>query len=184
MNDAEVTAITPDGEVDRTGGDAATSIASPPARCSRTSRRTSSRACSARPPPDQPEGAQVKVNLLLKRLPRLRDAGLDAGGRVRRDLPRERGLGARSTRRTTRRPRAASPTPLPVEIYCHSLTDPSILSPELRAGGAQTLTVFGLHAPDRLVTEADNDARRAELAGGRVRARWTPCSPSRSPTCC
>jgi phytoene dehydrogenase-like protein len=55
------------------------------------------------------------------------------------------------------------PSTLPVEIYCHSLTDPSILSPELRAAGAQTLTVFGLHAPDRLVTEANNDARRAEL---------------------
>ena len=39
------------------------------------------------------------------------------------------------------------PDPLPCEIYCHSLTDPSILSPGLRANGAQTLTVFGLHTP-------------------------------------
>jgi phytoene dehydrogenase-like protein len=50
-----------------------------------------------------------------------------------------------------------------VEIYCHSLTDPTILSPELQAAGAQTLTVFGLHTPDRLVTEGTNDAVRAEL---------------------
>ena len=47
--------------------------------------------------------------------------------------------------------------PLPCEIYCHSLTDPSILSPELQASGAQTLTVFGLHVPDRLVTAENND---------------------------
>jgi phytoene dehydrogenase-like protein len=39
------------------------------------------------------------------------------------------------------------PDPLPCEIYCHSLTDPSILSRSLRAAGAQTLTVFGLHTP-------------------------------------
>jgi phytoene dehydrogenase-like protein len=39
------------------------------------------------------------------------------------------------------------PDPLPCEIYCHSLTDPSILSPVLRESGAHTLTVFGLHTP-------------------------------------
>jgi phytoene dehydrogenase-like protein len=52
---------------------------------------------------------------------------------------------------------------MPCEIYCHSLTDPSILSPELQASGAQTLTVFGLHAPDRLATESNNEVLRAEL---------------------
>ena len=41
----------------------------------------------------------------------------------------------------------ALPDPLPCEIYCHSLTDPSILSPALRESGAQTLAVFGLHTP-------------------------------------
>ena len=41
----------------------------------------------------------------------------------------------------------AVPDPLPCEIYCHSLTDPTILSEALRAAGAQTLTVFGLHTP-------------------------------------
>jgi phytoene dehydrogenase-like protein len=36
---------------------------------------------------------------------------------------------------------------LPCEIYCHSLTDPSIVSPALRESGAHTLTAFGLHTP-------------------------------------
>ena len=44
----------------------------------------------------------------------------------------------------------AIPEPLPLEIYSHSLADPSILGPELRASGAQTITVFGLHTPHRL----------------------------------
>ena len=55
------------------------------------------------------------------------------------------------------------PNPLPAEIYCHSLTDPSILSPELFASGAHTLTVFGLHTPDRLLTPEHNDSMRERL---------------------
>ena len=55
------------------------------------------------------------------------------------------------------------PDPLPCEIYCHSLTDPSILSDELQAAGAQTLTVFGLHAPHTLTNGADPDRLREDL---------------------
>ncbi len=55
------------------------------------------------------------------------------------------------------------PDPLPAEIYCHSLTDPSILGPELRASGAQTLTLFGLQVPHRLIAGRDRDAARAAL---------------------
>jgi phytoene dehydrogenase-like protein len=110
----------------------------------------------------KPEGAQVKVNLLLKRLPQLRDASVDSvaafGGTFH--------INELWSQLDTAYDTAAAgeiASPLPCEIYCHSLTDPSILSPELRSSGAQTLTVFGLHAPDRLVTGATNDARRAEL---------------------
>ena len=38
----------------------------------------------------------------------------------------------------------------PAEVYCHTLTDPSILGADLRAAGFQTLTLFGVHAPARL----------------------------------
>ena len=34
---------------------------------------------------------------------------------------------------------------------------------EFQAAGAQTLTVFGLHVPDRLITAENNEERRAEL---------------------
>ena len=108
------------------------------------------------------EGAQVKVNLLLERLPRLRDASLDPaaafGGTFHinetfSQLQRAYDEAAAGT----------VPSVIPAEIYCHSLTDPTILGPELRASGAQTLTVFALHVPDRLVTEATNDSLRATL---------------------
>ena len=108
------------------------------------------------------EGAQVKVNLLLKRLPRLLDGSVSPeaafGGTFHiNETWSQLDAAYRSAAA------GAVPSPLPCEIYCHSLTDPSILSPELRAAGAQTLTVFGLHVPDRLVTAENNEARRAEL---------------------
>ena len=51
----------------------------------------------------------------------------------------------------------------PSEVYCHTLTDDSILSPELREKGFHTMTLFGLDTPWRLFSR-DNDAmrRRAE----------------------
>ena len=108
------------------------------------------------------EGAQVKVNLLVSRLPRLRDTSVDPaaafGGTFHINetwSQLDSAFAAASA--------GSIPDPLPCEIYCHSLTDPTILSPELQASGAQTLTVFGLHTPSRLVTEADNDVVRAEL---------------------
>ena len=55
------------------------------------------------------------------------------------------------------------PDPLPCEIYCHTLTDGSILDPELRAAGYHTLTVFGLHTPASLFT--------ADPTGSRERAK-------------
>jgi phytoene dehydrogenase-like protein len=54
------------------------------------------------------------------------------------------------------------PAPAPGEIYCHTLTDNSILSPELQAAGYHTLTLFGLDMTYRLFTE-DHDVQRARV---------------------
>jgi phytoene dehydrogenase-like protein len=100
----------------------------------------------ADPAPTSAPGAQVKVNMVVSRLPRLRD----------RNVTREQAFGGTFhvnetwTQLDAAHDRAAGnalPDPLPCEIYCHSLTDPSILSPALRDSGAHTLTVFGLHTP-------------------------------------
>ncbi|MYY00283.1 FAD-dependent oxidoreductase [Streptomyces sp. SID486] len=113
------------------------------------------------PAPEPAEGAQLKVNMLLERLPRLRDPDAD---------PREAFAGtfhiAEGYRQlATAHAQAAAgelPTAPPSEIYCHSLTDPTILGPELAGRGYQTLTLFGLHTPARLF-DRDNDAVRDEL---------------------
>jgi phytoene dehydrogenase-like protein len=104
------------------------------------------------------EGAQVKVNMLLKRLPRLK-AGTDPvaafGGTFHINENFEQLQTAYE-----QASRGEIPNPLPCEIYCHSLTDPSILGPELQASGAQTLTVFALHTPHSLLKGRDNDSMR------------------------
>lgn len=53
------------------------------------------------------------------------------------------------------------PTDLPLEMYCHTLTDPTILSPDLNQKGFQTLTLFGLHTPAALFDEDPEGAKRA-----------------------
>ncbi|MEW2304615.1 NAD(P)/FAD-dependent oxidoreductase [Streptomyces sp. NPDC006655] len=113
------------------------------------------------PAPEPAEGAQLKVNMLLKRLPRLRDTAVD---------PREAFAGTFHIAEGYQQLAAAHaeaaagrlPAAPPSEIYCHSLTDPSILGRDLVQRGYQTLTLFGLHTPARLFT-ADHDAVRAEL---------------------
>jgi len=96
----------------------------------------------------KPEGAQVKVNLLLSRLPRLRDDRVTPtaafGGTFHINE-----TGSQLERAFAGAVNGLIPDLLPCEIYCHSLTDPSILSPELRDAEVHTLTVFGLHTPDR-----------------------------------
>ena len=51
------------------------------------------------------------------------------------------------------------PRSAPCEVDRHSLTDPSILGPELREAGAQTLTCFGLHMPARLFAREPQAAK-------------------------
>jgi phytoene dehydrogenase-like protein len=163
---AEVTSVTPDGEVTyRVGEDeirvAATTVLSgvAPYELARLLGETSVR----------PEGAQVKVNLLLSRLPRLRDAGVDPVAAFGGTFHANEGW-ARLGEAYAEAAAGGIPDPLPCEIYCHTLTDPSILSPEMRASGAQTLTVFALQAPDRLVDEGNNDSRREEFQAAVVRS--------------
>jgi phytoene dehydrogenase-like protein len=107
------------------------------------------------------EGSVCKVNMLLRRLPRLKARHID---------PREAFAGtfhideSYDHMQDTYRQADAGQIPdrPPAEIYCHTLTDDSILGPELRSAGYHTLTLFGLDAPYRLF-ETDHDAKKAEL---------------------
>ncbi|MFD5192800.1 phytoene desaturase family protein [Streptomyces sp. NPDC058357] len=112
-------------------------------------------------PPAPAEGARLKVNMLLTRLPRLRDRSVDPRAAFAGTFHIAEGYGQLAD---AHRDAAAGRLPAapPSEIYCHSLTDPSILGPDLAARGYQTLTLFGLHTPARLFA-ADNAAARSEL---------------------
>ncbi|MGR2752510.1 phytoene desaturase family protein [Agromyces arachidis] len=106
-----------------------------------------------------PEGAQVKVNLLLSRLPRLRDDAV-APEQAFAGTFHINELGSQLAEAYASASGGVLPDPLPCEIYCHTLSDRSILGPELADSDAQTLTVFGLHVPDRLVDRYGNDELR------------------------
>ena len=110
-------------------------------------------------PPPLAQGAQVKVNMVLGRLPRLRgdnvtsEQAFSGTFHVNETWTQ---LDAAYSRATA----GQLPDPLPCEAYCHSLTDPSILSAGLRESGAQTVTVFGLHTPHSLVSDSDTCRRQ------------------------
>ena len=109
---------------------------------------------------DQPEGAQLKVNMLLSRFPRLRDGSVP---------PEEAFAGTFHVNESyeqlevafSRAEAGRLPSPVPCEIYCHSLTDPSILGPGL---SAHTLTLFSLQTPARLFERDRAAAGREALA--------------------
>ena len=103
------------------------------------------------PPGDTPEGAQLKINMLLSRLPRV--SGVNSEDAFTGTFHVNEGY---EQLEEAYRQAAAGEIPSlpPCEVYCHSLTDPSILSDDLRARGVQTLTLFGLHMPARLFTTA------------------------------
>ena len=109
-------------------------------------------------PPVSREGSQMKINILLKSLPELK-SGID---------PRLAFAGtfhayesfAECESTYLQAKGGAVPEKLPIEMYCHTLTDPSILSADLQAQGYQTLTVFGLHTPAALF-DADNEGVKA-----------------------
>jgi phytoene dehydrogenase-like protein len=108
------------------------------------------------------DGSQVKVNLLLKRLPKLKDPSVDPEAAFGGTFHINETYSQLQTA-FEQANRSEIPNPLPCEIYCHSLTDPSILSKELQDQGVQTLTVFALHTPHKLLESKDQDLMREKL---------------------
>ncbi len=107
------------------------------------------------------EGSVVKMNMLLLRLPQVKASGVSAeeafSGSFHIDESYDQML--MSYQQASR---GELPDPAPAEMYCHTLTDDSILSPDLRSRGCHTLTLFGLDMPYRLFKE-NNTARREEV---------------------
>ena len=102
---------------------------------------------------DSLTGSQLKINMLLKTLPRLK-SGADPkkafAGTFHINESYVQLEDAYATAKNGHIPEHA-----PSEMYCHTLTDPSILSEDLASKGFHTLTLFGLHTPAELF-EKDN----------------------------
>jgi phytoene dehydrogenase-like protein len=105
-----------------------------------------------------PSGSQLKVNMVLARLPRLR-SGADPATAFAGTFH----VDEEASRLDTAYAQAAAgrlPDVIPFEVYCHSLSDPSILGPVERATGHHTLTLFGLHTPAELYRDDPVGTRR------------------------
>ena len=108
---------------------------------------------------EDPVGAQIKVNMLLDRLPRLK-SGMDPRTAFAGTMHLNEELSELEAAYSISRA-GGLPAVVPSEVYCHSLTDPTILNGYPGA----TLTLFGLHTPVELF-RADAEAARSAAAQG------------------
>jgi phytoene dehydrogenase-like protein len=107
-------------------------------------------------PAEIPTGDQIKINMLLDRLPRLA-SGIDPRTAFAGTMHLEESFWDIEAAYATTAG-GSLPAVLPSEVYCHSISDPSIMNGHPGA----TLTLFGLHAPV--------DLYRADPEGSRARA--------------
>ena len=106
------------------------------------------------------EGSVMKVNMLLKKLPKLK-----ANIKPERAFAGTFHINQSYSQMEASFNEASNgkiPTLPPFEIYCHTLTDSSILSNQLASQGFHTLTLFGLDVPYRLFTN-DNESQKKAL---------------------
>ncbi len=113
------------------------------------------------------EGAVFKINMLLKKLPSLKNTIVDSVDAFTGTFHINEGY--QQMKKSYEEAKSGKlPTILPAEIYCHTLTDTSILSSELI--GYHTLTLFGLDTPYSLFSGPDeklnsNKALKRFLSG-------------------
>lgn len=110
-----------------------------------------------KPYPQSLDGSQMKINILLKRLPKLK-SGIDPHLAFAGTFHANESFSQFEQTFVVAKS-GVMPAKMPIEMYCHTLSDPSILGADLQAAGYQTLTLFGLHTPASLF-DADNDAAR------------------------
>src|SRR2546423_10691921 len=108
------------------------------------------------------EGSVFKINMLLSRLPRLKASNYPATEAFCGTFHSDEGY-EQMNASYDQAAKGRLPERTPCEVYCHTLTDDSILAPELRRQGYQTLTLFGLDAPYSLFANRNEVMRlRAE----------------------
>ena len=110
------------------------------------------------------EGSVFKINMLLRRLPSLKATQHPVADAFCGTFHSDEGYEQMKVS-FQQAAQGWLPDKLPCEIYCHTLTDDSILSPGLRSQGYHTMTLFGLDTPWALFAQ-ENETMR-ERAGQR-----------------
>jgi phytoene dehydrogenase-like protein len=106
------------------------------------------------------EGSVFKINMLLHRLPKLKAKKYSAAQAWCGTFHSDEGYGQMNVS-YEQASQGRLPDNPPGEIYCHTLTDDSILSPTLRDQGFHTMTLFGLDTPWNVFAK-DNATMRKE----------------------
>jgi phytoene dehydrogenase-like protein len=104
------------------------------------------------------EGSVFKINMLLRRLPKLKAKKYPATEAWCGTFHSDEGYEQMNVS-YQQASKGQLPDKTPCEVYCHTLTDDSILAPELRKRGFQTMTLFGIDAPYSLFAK-NNKAMR------------------------
>ena len=114
-------------------------------------------------PPNDPkdQGSFVKINMVLRKLPRLK-AEIDSVEAFTGTFHVNEGY-QNIIDSYKMACEGMIPEHPPGEFYCHSLTDDSILSPPLKAQGYQTLTLFGLEMPYSLFVKNNETEKQKVL---------------------
>ena len=110
--------------------------------------------------PPMRDGCQLKINMVVRELPRLK-SGIDPSVAFAGTFHINESYF--QLERAFEEAKAGKiPTEIPSEMYCHSLTDSSILGRHLRESGAHTLTLFALHLPASLF-DGNHDEVKKEV---------------------
>ena len=116
--------------------------------------------------PKSLEGSQIKINMVLKSLPKFK-SGIDARDAFVGTLHINESFN-QLEKAYQQAKSGVFPDELPLEMYCHTLSDPSILSNELIRQGYHTLTIFGIHTPAKLFEKQPSEVK--EIAKERALA--------------
>src|SRR6184192_4790659 len=110
--------------------------------------------------PDRPdEGSVFKMNMLLRQLPKLKAKKHPATDAFSGTFHSDEGYEQMKIS-FDHASEGRLPEKTPCEMYCHTLTDDSILAPDLREQGFHTMTLFGLDAPWNLFVRDNANMRR------------------------
>ena len=105
------------------------------------------------------EGSVFKMNMLLRRLPRLKAQKYPATEAFCGTFHSDEGYEQMNVS-YDQASEGRLPAKTPCEMYCHTLTDDSILAADLREQGFHTMTLFGLDAPWSLFARDNENMRR------------------------